>query len=54
MKTYLSGRANMKEASANVPAILERAGIDARRRGETLTLEEFIELGRVLGAYLDA
>ena len=54
MKTYLSGRAGMKQASANVAEILERAGIDARRRGETLSLEEFIELGRVLGTYLEA
>ncbi len=49
MKTYFSGRAGTNQAASEIPAILAEAGIDARRRGETLSLEEFIGLGRVIG-----
>lgn len=37
--------ANDPATQARLPEIFERAGIDPRRRGETLTLEEFIRLG---------
>lgn len=33
-----------------LPAVFEQAGIDARRRGETLAFEEFLELGCRLAA----
>ena len=46
-KTYFSGRgAAGKAFVAQLPALFEAAGIDARRRGETLTRAEFIALGR--------
>ena len=45
MKTFFSGRKGCDGAVEKLPAILEDAGIDARRRGESLTLEEFIALG---------
>lgn len=51
MKSYLSGRSGMAQASSRVAEILDGAGIDPRRRGETLALEEFIALG---GALADA
>lgn len=37
-----------KAIAAKLPEILAEAGIDAKRRGETLELSEFVELGRVL------
>ncbi len=46
MKTFFSGRKGFDGVAAQLPEILEAAGIDARRRGESLTLEEFITLGR--------
>lgn len=46
MKTYFAGRKGGAEVLAALPDILADAGIDARRRGESLTLQEFIELGR--------
>ena len=46
MKTFFSGRKGGADILAKLPEILEAAGIDARRRGESLTLEEFIALGR--------
>lgn len=49
MKTFFSGRKGGAEVLAKLPELLEAAGIDPRRRGESLSLEEFIELGR---AYL--
>jgi len=41
-KTYFSGSPDVQAA---LPGIFERAGIDPRRRGETLSQEEFIRLG---------
>lgn len=53
MKGYFSGRGDAgKQTAAQVPAALEACGIDARRRGETLELAEFVELGRALSPYL--
>ena len=46
-KNYFSGAPEMQEA---LPQIFERAGIDPRRRGETLDLDDFVRLGK---AYLD-
>lgn len=51
MKTFFSGRKGCDGVVEKLPAILEAAGIDARRRGESLTLEEFIALG---AAYTEA
>ena len=49
-KTFFSGKGEQgKRVAAQLPALFERAGIDARRRGETLTQAEFIALAR---AYL--
>ena len=49
-KTFFSGKGEQgKRIAAQLPALFERAGIDARRRGETLTQTEFIALAR---AYL--
>lgn len=45
-KTYFAGR---PDTQARLPLIFEAAGIDARRRGETLTRQEFVALAR---AYL--
>ena len=50
MKTFFSGRKGGAEILAKLPEILEAAGIDARRRGESLTLDEFIALGRAFTA----
>ena len=47
-KNYFS---NAPEIQAALPELFSQAGIDARRRGETLSLEEFVRLG---AAYLDA
>ena len=44
-KTYFS---STPELAALLPDFFEQAGIDPRRRGETLTREEFIRLGKVL------
>lgn len=38
--------ANNPSMLADLPGIFEQAGIDPRRRGETLSRDEFIELGR--------
>ena len=46
MKTFFAGRADAQGAVQEIPAVLEAAGIDPRRRGESLTLQEFIALGR--------
>ena len=49
-KTFFSGKGEQgKRVAAQLPALFERAGIDARRRGETLSQAEFIALAR---AYL--
>ena len=47
IKQYFS-RPQSPIDAADVPKMMQSAGIDARRRGETLGLEEFIELGRCL------
>ena len=50
-KMYFASRGNEGKAFiGGIPRLLDAAGIDARRRGETLTLDEFIALG---AAYLD-
>lgn len=50
-KTYFTGRGDSgKETADKLPAIFEAAGIDPKRRGETLDQAEFIRLGK---AYLD-
>ena len=41
-KTYFSA---MPDVAARLPELFDRAGIDSRRRGETLSREEFILLG---------
>ena len=52
MKGYFSSRGpEGKAIAAQLPDILAEAGIDARRRGETLELSEFVQLGRVLAAH---
>ena len=49
-KTFFSGKGEQgKRVAAQLPALFEQAGIDARRRGETLNQAEFIALAR---AYL--
>lgn len=50
MKTFFSGRKGFDGVAERLPSILEAAKIDARRRGESLTLEEFIALGRAFSA----
>ena len=44
-KTYFAGGPDVQ---AKLPQIFEQAGIDPRRRGETLDQQEFIKLGRAL------
>lgn len=45
-KTFFCGRGfEGKRIAELLPALFERAGIDAKRRGETLSQEEFIALG---------
>ena len=49
-KTYFAGRGAAGKAFVpQLPALFEAAGIDSRRRGETLTRAEFVALGH---AYL--
>ena len=49
MKTYFAGRgAGGAFLSEHVPDILERAGTDPGRRGESLDLDEFVALGKAL------
>lgn len=49
-KMYFASRGNEgKSFIGRIPDLLDAAGIDAKRRGETLSLDEFIALG---GAYL--
>ena len=48
-KTYFAARGAAGErAIAALPHLFERAGIDPRRRGETLALDEYVRLGRAL------
>lgn len=54
-KTYFSGRGDSgARVAAELPQLFERAGVDARRRGETLTREEFVRLGQELLAFREA
>lgn len=49
-KTYFASRGNAGKAFIGcIPDMLDECGIDAKRRGETLSLDEFIALGK---AYL--
>ena len=49
-KTYFASRGNAGKAFIGcIPDLLDECGIDAKRRGETLSLDEFIALGK---AYL--
>ena len=49
-KTYFASRGNAGKAFiGRIPDLLDECGIDAKRRGETLSLDEFIALGK---AYL--
>ncbi len=51
MKTYFSNAATADELMlANIPEALERAGVSAKARGESLEREAFIQLGH---AYLE-
>lgn len=48
-KTYFSGRgAAFAPVAEALPILFERAGIDPKRRGETLDLAEFVRLGTAL------
>ena len=50
-KTYFGGMGEQGAlVTARLPEIFDRAGIDPRRRGETLTQQEFIRLGEMLAA----
>lgn len=45
-KTYFSGRGEQgKAVAARLPGLFTEAGVDPKRRGETLELHEFIALG---------
>ena len=51
-KTFFSGKGEQgKRVAAQLPALFEQAGIDARRRGETLSQAEFIALARAYLSY---
>ncbi|MEM7210853.1 MAG: 16S rRNA (adenine(1518)-N(6)/adenine(1519)-N(6))-dimethyltransferase RsmA [Pseudomonadota bacterium] len=41
-------RQTLKGVSDNVPGLLERTGIDGSRRGETLSIDEYVLLAKVL------
>ena len=46
-KTYFAGRGEQgARVIAALPQLFERAGIDPKRRGETLELSEYVRLGR--------
>lgn len=57
-KTYFSGRGSVSlpdgcalegaQVAVALPSLFEAAGIDPRRRGETLTQQEFLALGQAL------
>ena len=48
-KTYFAGRGARGGAVAqHLPELFERASIDPKRRGETLSLAEFVQLGQEL------
>lgn len=51
-KAFFSGRTyNGKDVASQLDQIFVQAGVDPKRRGETLSLEEFVQLG---GALLEA
>lgn len=48
-KTYFAGRGAAGGAIApRLPELFEHVGIDSKRRGETLSLSEFVEMGKAL------
>lgn len=48
-KTYFAGRGAQGGAVAqHLPELFERASVDPKRRGETLSLAEFVQLGQEL------
>lgn len=48
-KTYFAGRGSEgKAVTPHLPELFEQAGIDPKRRGETLSLAEFVTLGKML------
>ena len=48
-KTYFAGRgAGGAAVAPHLPELFERAGIDPKRRGETLSLAEFVNMGKAL------
>lgn len=50
-RAYFAGRGAEGAAIAErLPQLLDRAGVDPRRRGETLSQQEFLALGRALAA----
>ena len=54
-KTYLSGaQGPISELTGRTGELFERASIDPRRRGETLSHEEFIALGMAADAMMQA
>lgn len=51
-KTFFQGRGEQgKRVVSKLPAMFERADIDARRRGETLSRQEFIALARAYASF---
>ena len=49
LQTYFAGRGAQGGAVAqHLPELFERASIDPKRRGETLSLAEFVQLGQEL------
>ena len=54
-KTYLSGvEGSIAQLKGRTDELFERANIDSRRRGETLSHEEFITLGMAADAMIEA
>lgn len=48
-KTYFAGRgAGGAAVAPHLPELFEQAGIDPKRRGETLSLAEFVNMGKAL------
>ena len=48
-KTYFAGRgANGAAVAPYLPELFEQAGIDSKRRGETFSLAEFVNMGKAL------
>ena len=53
-KSYFSGVDDGERVVGKLPELFSAAGIDARRRGETLTQEEFLRLARAYDESKDA